>query len=77
MEKLEVFFPLSLMVQAGAVRELVVSLAIYLAVCGVLGLLHKFLGWIPLAGSVVKLVSSLGGMYSVVGIVLAIWRFVQ
>lgn len=77
MEQLLTFFPLSAMVHAGDVKALVISLVIYLAVTGGMGLLDKFLHWLPLAGKLLHVIFSLVGIYCVVGVVMAIWQFVQ
>lgn len=77
MEELLTFFPLSTMVHAGDIKALVISVGIYLVVAGGMGLLDKFLRWLPLVGRLLHLVFSLVGIYCVAGVVLAIWQFVQ
>ena len=77
MNKLFRYFPLSTAVEPGNVRQLIISLAIYLVASAVLGVLNAVLGWIPLVGWLLGLVFSLLGIYCVAGLVLAIMRFVQ
>ena len=77
MNKLFRYFPLSTAVEPGNVRQLIISLAIYLVASAVLGVLNAVLGWIPLVGWLLGLVFSLLGIYCVAGLVLAIVRFVQ
>ena len=77
MNKLFRYFPLSTAVEPGNVRQLIISLAIYLVASAVLGVLNAVLGWIPLVGWLLGLVFSLLGIYCGAGLVLAIVRFVQ
>lgn len=77
MQKLLTYFPLSNSVEPGNARQFVLALAIYLVACGVLGILNAILGWIPLVGWLLDVIFSLAGIYCVVGLVLAIVRFVQ
>lgn len=77
MQKLLTYFPLSNSVEPGNARQFVLALAIYLVACGVLGILNAILGWIPLVGWLLDVIFSLAGIYCVVGLVLAIVKFVQ
>ncbi len=77
MEKIYPYFPLSMSVLPGQPGTLFWSVIIYLVICAVLGLLQFILGWIPLAGWVVELVSSLLGLYCVAGIVLSVLKYVR
>ena len=69
------YFPLSAAVEPGNARQFVITLAIYLVACAVLGVLTAILGWIPLVGRLLDLVFSLMGIYCVVGLVLSIYQF--
>lgn len=77
MDKLFRYFPLSAAVEPGNVRQLIISLAIYLVASATLGVLNAVLGWIPLVGKLLGVVFSLLGIYCVAGLVLSIVRFVQ
>ena len=77
MQKVYQYFPLSAAVEPGHGRQFVITLAIYLVACAILGVLTSVLGWIPLVGWLLELVFSVLGLYCVAGIVLAILRFVK
>lgn len=77
MYKLFPYFPLSGSVQPGDVKSLITSLIIYLIACAVLGALQTILGWIPLAGVLVRIVCSILGLYGVAGMVLSVVKFLQ
>lgn len=77
MEKLYRFFPLSASVQPGDLRTALISVVIYLTACAILGVVQMILGWIPLVGTLLRLVCSLLGLYCVGGIVLSILRYSQ
>lgn len=77
MRKLLRFFPLSAGVQPGNARQFIITLAIYLLACAVLGVLNMILGWIPLVGWLLETIFSLLGIYCVVGLVLAIYQFAK
>lgn len=77
MEKLYSYFPLSANVLPGNVKSLIYTLIIYLIACAIMGVLNVVLGWIPLAGWLLRLVFSLLGLYCVAGMVLAVLKFFQ
>ena len=77
MDKLLHYFPLSANVEPGNVRQFVITLAIHLVACAVLGVLTAILGWIPLVGRLLDLIFSLMGIYCVVGLVLSIYQFAK
>lgn len=77
MDKLRPWFPLSSLVYPGEVRSLIVSLVIYLIACAVLGILQTVLGWIPLAGVLIRIVCWLLGIYCVAGMAVSVLQFLQ
>ena len=77
MEKFHPYFPLSLKVQSKDTRSLVVSILLYIACCLVMSIVGKLIGWIPLVGFVVHVVSWLLDIYCLAGIVLSILRYVK
>lgn len=77
MEKLYRFFPLSASVLPGNLRTALISIVIYLAACAIMGLVQMILGWIPIIGSLLRLICSLLGLYCVAGMVLAVLQYLQ
>lgn len=77
MPKIYFYFPLSAGVRSGDVGSLIVSMVIYVVACAVLGVLQRVLGWIPIAGVLLKLIFSLLGLYCVGGMVLSVLKFFQ
>ena len=75
MEKLYSYFPLSSGVRPGNLNTVITSVLIYLAACAIMGILQAILGWIPIAGALVRLVLSLLGLYCVAGIILSILKY--
>ena len=75
MEKLYSYFPLSSGVHPGNLANVITSVLIYLAACAIMGILQAILGWIPIAGALVRLVLSLLGLYCVAGIILSILKY--
>lgn len=71
------YFPVSSNVCPGNIGSLVVSLAIYLVACAVLGLVQFILGWIPIVGVLIRIVFGAIGIYCTVGIVLSVLRFIR
>lgn len=77
MEKAYLYFPLSASVDPGQIKSLIVSLVIYLVACAIMGILQKILGWIPIAGGLLRLVFSIFGLYCVAGMILSVLKFLQ
>ena len=77
MQKFLPYFPLSASVLSGNAKSLIISLAIYLVACAILGVLNAILGWIPLAGVIIGAICSLLGLYCVAGMVLSVLNFLQ
>ncbi len=85
MEKLAKFFPINNRVKKGNVGSLVVTIIIYIVLPVVLGivtgLIDLILGGIPVIGALVTwvlgVVSSLIGLYCLIGIILAVVDYVK
>ena len=77
MEKLLPWFPLSSGVRSGHMKSLIASLCIYLVACMLMGILQTILGWIPIAGVLIRLVCWLLGLYCVAGMVLSVLQFLK
>ncbi len=77
MEKIYSYFPLSNRVNAKDTRSLVVSILLYIAVGLVMSIVGKLLGWIPVIGFVLGLISWVLDIYCLAGIVLSILRYVK
>ena len=77
MDKLFPWFPLSASVRPGRVKSLIASLSIYLVACMLMGILQTILGWIPIAGILIRLVCWLMGIYCVAGMVLSVLQFLR
>lgn len=75
MDMLKKFFPFSF--KAKEVKDLIINIVIYLVVSIVGGWVLGLLGGIPLIGAVAGLVSSLLGLYCLVGIVLAVLDYLK
>lgn len=69
------FFPLS--AKVNDVKSLVISILIYIAISIVIGFVLGFFTWIPLVGTLVKLISGLADLYCLAGIVVAIMIFAK
>jgi len=77
MDKLYSFFPLSSSVAVGDTKSLAISILIYLAACAVMRVLSAILGRSPLVGWLLGILFSLLGLYCVVGIILAVLKYVK
>ena len=75
MDLLKKLWPIPFAIQKGDVVSLVVRLVIFLIACTVVGWLIGFLAGIPILGIIFGLVGSLLEIYSVVGIVLCVLKF--
>lgn len=75
MDMLKKYFPFSF--KATEVKELVISLLIYIVIDIVCGVVISLLSAIPLIGILFSLVGAVIGLYALVGIVLAILVFVK
>lgn len=77
MEKVYRYFPLSASVHPEQIKSLILSVVIYLAACAIMRILQAILGWIPIVGTLLRLVFSLLGLYCVAGIILSILKYFQ
>ncbi|MBR6825851.1 MAG: hypothetical protein IKM59_04810 [Oscillospiraceae bacterium] len=75
MDLLKKLWPIPFAIQKGDVVSLVVRLVIFLIACTVVGWLIGFLAGIPILGIIFGLVGSLLEIYSIVGIVLCVLKF--
>ena len=57
------------------VTSLVIQLVIFLVVCAIAGVIIVFLASIPIIGIIFSIIGSLMGIYSLVGIVLCVLKF--
>ncbi len=71
------YFPVNNGVRKGDGVSLLIAIAIYIVIPAILGLVSRFLWWIPVIGWAVGVVSSLIGLYCLIGMILAILKFVQ
>ncbi len=72
---LKMIWPTPFKVQEKNVVSLVIQLVIFLVVCAVAGVLLGWLTGIPVVGFIFGILGSLMGIYSLVGIVLAVLKF--
>ncbi len=85
MEQLAKFFPVNKRVKKGNIGSLVITIIIYIVLPVVLGLvtglIDLILGGIPVIGALITwvlgVISSLIGLYCLIGIILAVVDFVK
>ena len=70
MQTLYGLFPLSDQVRQGDIRSLLISLIIYVLAAAITAILRVVLGWIPLVGALLGVISVLLNLYCVAGGVL-------
>ena len=75
MQFLRSLWPTPFKIKKGDVVSLIVQLVIFLVVCAVVGWLIGILAGIPILGIIFTLLGSLMEIYSLVGIVLCILKF--
>ena len=73
MDLLKKLFPLSFRLKD--VTALVIAIIIYVVVDVIVGVFVGLLWWIPIVGLLLSAVASLIGLYTIIGIVLAILDF--
>ncbi len=73
---LQKFWPTPYKIEKGNLVSFLVQLIIFVVITAVLGWLIALLGKIPVVGIIFGLIGSLMGIYTTVGIVLCILRFV-
>lgn len=75
MQFLRSLWPTPFKIKKGDVVSLIVQLVIFLVVCAVVGWLIGILAGIPILGIIFTLLGSLMEIYSLVGIVLCVLKF--
>lgn len=75
MQFLRSLWPTPFKIKKGDVVSLIVQLVIFLVVCTVVGWLIGILAGIPILGIIFTLLGSLMEIYSLVGIVLCVLKF--
>ena len=75
MQFLRSLWPTPFKIKKGDVVSLIVQLVIFLVVCAVVGWLIGILAEIPILGIIFTLLGSLMEIYSLVGIVLCVLKF--
>ena len=75
MQFLRSLWPTPFKIKKGDVVSLIVQLVIFLVVCAVVGWLIGILAGIPILGIIFALLGSLMEIYSLVGIVLCVLKF--
>ena len=77
MDKLTPFFPINNSVKKGDVVSLVIAIVIYVVASAILGVCLGLLAGIPVVNLLVGIVGTLVWIYSVIGIVLSVIKFVS
>ena len=75
MQYLRTLWPTPFRIQKGNIVSLLIQLIIFLVVCAVVGWLIGILSGIPILGFIFALLGSLLEIYSLVGIILCILKF--
>ena len=73
MDLLKTLFPLSFRLKD--VTALVIAIIIYVVADVIVGVIVGLLWWIPIVGLLLSAVASLIGLYTIIGIVLAVLDF--
>ena len=68
-------WPTPFRVKKGDILSLVIQIVIFLVVCAVVGWLIGLLASIPVIGWIFGIVGSLMGIYSLVGVILCVLKF--
>lgn len=71
------YFPLNKKLCCGDTTVFVTIIIIYLAICGVAGILRWLIGWFPVLGWIVQAMCGLLGLYCFAGIILAVLDYVH
>ncbi|HQM97171.1 MAG: hypothetical protein WC554_08860 [Clostridia bacterium] len=74
---MDAFFPLNKNVKKKNISSLIIAILLYVVLSIVVGLLQKLLGAIPVVNWVMGIVGYLVWLYSVVGVILAIVKFIK
>lgn len=75
MDLLKMIWPTPFKIQKGNVVSLVIQLVIFLVICAVVGWLIGLLASTPVVGVIFGIVGGLMGLYSLIGIVLCVLKF--
>ena len=75
MDMLKKYWPTCFKVEKGNAVSLVIQLVIFLVVCAVVGILIGVLAGIPIIGIIFSIIGALLEIYSIVGIVLCVLKF--
>ena len=57
------YFPLNRRIFPGDTGALIVTIVLYLVICGVAGVLRWVVGWLPVVGWVIRILGWLIGVY--------------
>ena len=76
MDTIKKLFPYSFK-EKNTVKDLIIAILIYLAITIVCSIVTTILGGIPLIGALIGLLSSLIGIYTFIGIVLAVLDYMK
>ena len=74
---MDAFYPLNKNVKKKNISSLIIAILLYVVLSIVVGLLQKLLGAIPVVNWVMGIVGYLVWLYSVVGVILAIVKFIK
>ncbi|MBS6367496.1 MAG: hypothetical protein KH420_09145 [Clostridiales bacterium] len=69
------FFPLNQRVIPGNLASLILTVVLYLLICSAFGLVIFLVGWLPIVGWLLRVVSAVLELYCLVGMILAIMRY--
>lgn len=74
---MDAFFPLNNNVKKKKPVSLVITIIIYLVLPAILWFVQNLLGGVPIIGWVLSLISYVLGLYCLIGIILAIVKYVK
>lgn len=77
MEFLQKLWPTPFKIEKGNVTSFVVQLIIFIVLTAVIGVLISLLAAIPIVGIIFSIVGSLMGLYTLIGVVLCVLRFLE
>lgn len=77
MDSLKPFFPINNKVEKGNVVSLVITIIIYFVVAVIAGIIIGVLSHIPIVGILTTIISALVELYCLIGLILAIVKFLQ
>jgi len=77
MEFLQKLWPTPFKIEKGNVTSFVVQLIIFIVLTAVIAVLISLLAAIPIVGIIFSIVGSLMGLYTLIGVVLCVLRFLE